>query len=170
MDFSAATSHAKLLAADLLDLTVHTTTPPSFSRGNYPITHVEVLGIVVAHKPKPNHLLFLLDDGTGIIPCIMWLSPRHIIGSASSDPTAEIERQEEEMRRRLTDPTEEINREMAESVKHSELVRVRGKVSVYKGEIQITVRDVVVENDPNMETLHWLDCIRLARDVYDLRN
>ncbi|KAL0551095.1 hypothetical protein IC582_010177 [Cucumis melo] len=48
------------------------------------------------------------------------------------------------------------------------VVRVRGKLSSYRGMVQITVSDVVVEDDPNAEILHWLDSMRLAMKCYDL--
>nr|CAD1838429.1 unnamed protein product [Ananas comosus var. bracteatus] len=58
--------------------------------------------------------------------------------------------------------------ECVDAVRLGALVRVRGRVGVYRGAVQITVADVVVEKDPNSEVLHWLDCIRLARDYYDV--
>lgn len=42
------------------------------------------------------------------------------------------------------------------------VVRVRGQVCMYRDEIQIKVRDVMEERDPNAQTLHWVDCVRLA--------
>ncbi|XP_042448025.1 CST complex subunit STN1-like [Zingiber officinale] len=48
------------------------------------------------------------------------------------------------------------------------LVRVRGMITLGVGVgLQLTVRDVLVERDPNMETLYWMDCIRLAESCYD---
>nr|CAD1839024.1 unnamed protein product [Ananas comosus var. bracteatus] len=58
--------------------------------------------------------------------------------------------------------------ECVDAVRLGALVRVRGCVGVYRGAVQITIADVVVEKDPNSEVLHWLDCIRLARDYYDV--
>nr|CAD1829931.1 unnamed protein product [Ananas comosus var. bracteatus] len=58
--------------------------------------------------------------------------------------------------------------ECVDAVRLGALVRVRGRVGVYRGAVQITVADEVVEKDPNSEVLHWLDCIRLARDYYDV--
>lgn len=46
--------------------------------------------------------------------------------------------------------------------------RVRGRVSGFRGSVQVTVDDVVEERDPNYETLHLLDCINLARKRYDV--
>ncbi|KAG6468148.1 hypothetical protein ZIOFF_072717 [Zingiber officinale] len=45
----------------------------------------------------------------------------------------------------------------AVAVELEKLVRLRGMITLYRGSIQLKV-----ENDPNMETLHSLDCIRLG--------
>ncbi|XP_042437303.1 CST complex subunit STN1-like [Zingiber officinale] len=63
--------------------------------------------------------------------------------------------------------TAEIARMEAAAVKLGKLVRVRGRITLYRGSIQLKVRDVLVENDSNIEILHSLDCIRLAKEVYD---
>lgn len=46
--------------------------------------------------------------------------------------------------------------------------QVRGKIATYHAAIQITVRDVVLEKDLNSEVLHWLKCIGLVKERYDL--
>ncbi|KAJ4733106.1 OB-fold nucleic acid binding domain containing protein, partial [Rhynchospora pubera] len=97
---------------------------------------------------KPRFLKFLLDDGTGCVPCILWLNPR----LPPSDH----------------DPTPEILRLQARRVRLGEQLRVRGRITVYRGMLQITVGDVLVEKDPNMETFHRLDCLRIAKRCYGL--
>ncbi|OEL36351.1 hypothetical protein BAE44_0002632 [Dichanthelium oligosanthes] len=57
---------------------------------------------------------------------------------------------------------------MSEEVRLGTLLRVRGKIVMYRGAIQIAVRDVVLEKDPNAEVVHWLECVRLAKECYDL--
>ncbi|KAI7991631.1 CST complex subunit STN1 [Camellia lanceoleosa] len=47
------------------------------------------------------------------------------------------------------------------------VARVRGKITAYRGSVQITVSDIVVERDPNVEILHWL-IVLLARKCYDV--
>jgi len=56
----------------------------------------------------------------------------------------------------------------AEVVKVGNVARVRGRVTEYKGGVQITVMDVVSERDPNVEVLHWVECVNLARNCYNL--
>lgn len=63
----------------------------------------------------------------------------------------------------------EAAEQQAEAVRLGELVRVRGRVGVYRGAVQITVGDVVVERDANVEVLHWLECVKLARLCYDAK-
>lgn len=36
--------------------------------------------------------------------------------------------------------------------------------------MQITVTDVVGERDLNVEVLHWVECVNLARNCYNLLN
>ena len=56
----------------------------------------------------------------------------------------------------------------AAAVRVGVVARVRGRIGWYKGKVQITVSDVVVERDPNAELLHWLDCMNLARKCYNV--
>jgi CST complex subunit STN1 len=139
--------HAKLLAAELQSLTIYPSIPPSFSRrlSRSSISRAEVLGIVVFLDSAPKFLKFLLDDGTGCVPCILWLNPLQ----APSDE----------------DPTLEIVRHHARMVRMGEQLRVRGRITLYRGELQITVKDLLVERDPNTETLHRLECVRIAQHL-----
>jgi len=56
----------------------------------------------------------------------------------------------------------------ASEIKIGLVARVRGRIAGYRGAVQVTVSDVVVERDPNVEAFHWLDCIRLARNCYNV--
>ncbi|XP_072998053.1 CST complex subunit STN1 [Typha latifolia] len=147
--------HFKLLACDLLSLVNHRTTPPTFSRNSTPVSCVETLGVVVSRQRREQFLKFLVDDGSGCVPCVLWLN-HYSLG-----------------RKRWREPSDldikaGMALEQAEMVRLGEVVRVRGRVGVYREEMQVTVRDVVVERDPNAEVLFWLECIRLARECYDL--
>lgn len=53
-------------------------------------------------------------------------------------------------------------------VKVGVVARVRGRIGSYKGAVQITVSDVVLERDPNAEVFHWLECMNLARKCYNV--
>ncbi|KAJ1297000.1 hypothetical protein BS78_01G345000 [Paspalum vaginatum] len=147
--------HIKILAADLLSLSVQHTSPPSFLRCGRTVARAEIVGIVVSHDRREKFLRFLVDDGTGCVPCVLWLNHQYLNTSTSSGASD-------------FDPTAEMALKMEEEVRLGTLLRVRGKIVVYRGAIQISVRDVVLEKDPNMEVLHWLQCVRLAKECYDL--
>ncbi|GFZ19715.1 protein kinase superfamily protein [Actinidia rufa] len=50
------------------------------------------------------------------------------------------------------------------------VARVRGRITAFRGSVQITVSDIIVERDPNVEMLHWQDCIQLGRKCYGALN
>ena len=47
-----------------------------------------------------------------------------------------------------------------------QLVSVYGRVSEYREERQVKVNVICIEEDPNIEPLHWLEVIQLKRTVY----
>lgn len=145
--------HVKLLAVDLLSLTVQSYGPLTFTHKNRPIARAENLGVVVSRERKDKFLKFLVDDGTGCIPCILWLN-HHSFAQRSHPIDLELKAR--------------MALDYAEKIQLGLLVRVRGRITVFMGVIQITVADVVFERDPNMELLHWLDCIRMSRRYPDV--
>ncbi|GAB2227360.1 hypothetical protein Droror1_Dr00009179 [Drosera rotundifolia] len=156
---SLQNTHVKLLPFDLLSLTQTripaSSDPITFTRNGVPITRVETLGLVVSRDLKPDKFLkFFLDDGTGMTPCILWLN--HTTSQYFS-------------RRCLSDVRliARMATMLSNRVQLGVTVRVRGKVASFRGAIQVTVEDVVVERDPYAEILHWVDCVRLATKCYD---
>ncbi|XP_050238534.1 CST complex subunit STN1 [Mercurialis annua] len=161
MDQKYQNTHVKLLAADLLSLKqirnfFSSSDPISFSHTNKSFSRTEILGTVTSREHKPNRFLkFTIDDGTGCVTCILWLnqltSPYF---SRRSTPSVRL--------------IAEMATHFASIVKIGLVARVRGRITSYRGVIQITVADVVIERDPNTEILHWLQCIKLARNCYDV--
>ncbi|RDX97282.1 CST complex subunit STN1, partial [Mucuna pruriens] len=145
-------THVKLLAFDLLSLNQSRfpDTTTSFSRRGIPIARVETVGTVTLRDLKHEKFLrFAVDDGTGCVPCVLWLN------DGASPSVA---------RRRRHD----LATGFAALVKVGVVARVRGRLSRYKGAVQVTVSDVVLERDPNAEIFHRLDCILLARNCYNV--
>lgn len=152
-------THVKLLAFNLLSLTpsFSPVQPQTFHLKGIPISRIETVGTVTVRDFKPNRFLrFAIDDGTGCIPCILWLN--HL-----SSPHLARRRNPNDLRL-LADAASRS----AALVKIGVAARVRGRISSFKGSVQITVSDVVLERDPNAEVLHWLDCVNLARNCYNL--
>lgn len=147
--------HVKPQAADLLSLTAQHTSPPSFVRCGHTVARAELVGVVVLRDRREKFLRFLVDDGTGCVPCVLWLNHLYINVNSSSGTLD-------------SDPTAEMSLKMSEVVRLGTLLRVRGRIVMYRGAIQIAVRDVVLEKDPNVEVLHWLQCVHMAKECYDL--
>ncbi|XP_057964411.1 CST complex subunit STN1 [Malania oleifera] len=158
--------HVKLLAFDLLSLTPHpspssstssSSDPTSFSRKGRAISRVEAVGTVASRELKPDKFLkFTIDDGTGCIPCVLWLNQlKSPYFSRRNPPDVRL--------------IAEIAAHFSAQIHLGGVVRVRGRITAFRGALQITVSDVVVEKDPNIEILHWLDCIKLAHKCYDVR-
>ncbi|KAH0730841.1 CST complex subunit STN1 [Solanum tuberosum] len=148
-------THVKLLAFDFLTLKPIPHESTIFFRKGRRLSRAETVGIVVSRDFKPNRFIkFDIDDGTGCIPCILWLnheSSHHFSRRCPSNV-------------RLI---AQMAADFASQIQLGVIGRVRGKISRYRGNLQITVSDVVIERDPNSQILHWLDCLRLARNCYD---
>jgi CST complex subunit STN1 len=149
--------HIKILAADLLSLSVQPTSPPSFLRCGRTVAQAEIVGVVVSCDRREKLLRFLVDDGTGCVLCVLWLNHQYLNASTSSGVSD-------------SDLTVEMALKMSEEVRLGALLRVRGRIVMYRGAIQIAVRDVVMVKDPNVEVLHWLQCVRMAKECYDLHH
>ncbi|XP_058197333.1 CST complex subunit STN1 [Rhododendron vialii] len=151
-------THVKLLAIDFLSLTPTPSNPLTFTLSStlLLLTRAETLGVVTTRELKPDRFLkFSVDDGTGIIPCILWLN--HLTSPYFS-------RRSPSDVRLIADAAAQF----ASRVQLGAVLRVRGRITGYRGSVQITVSDVVAERDPNAEVLHWLQCIKLARKCYHL--
>ena len=136
-------AHVKLLAQDFLNLSVGL---PFTTISGRKIVRSEAVGVVVSRERRRNLLRFLIDDGTGCIPCVLWLN--HCRPLFPSPDAALLASAAEGHAARAQLGT---------------IVRVRGRVSAFRGAVELTVGDVVAERDPNVEVLHWLQCLRLAR-------
>ncbi|KAE8663995.1 FKBP-type peptidyl-prolyl cis-trans isomerase family protein isoform 1 [Hibiscus syriacus] len=146
--------HVRLLGFSLRSITPSPGCSSVFKLNGKPISRVEVLGVVTSRDCKPNKFLrFTLDDATETITCILWLN--HLSSHFFFD------RQPGTLR-----VIADLAKRFADDLQIGEVARVRGNVGSYRGDLQVTVSDVVIESDPNAETLHWLDCISLARLCY----
>ncbi|XP_038887266.1 CST complex subunit STN1 isoform X2 [Benincasa hispida] len=143
-------THIKLLGFDINSLNQKSSSSSSsdavsFSRNGYAVSCSEIVGVVVSHDLKPNRFLkFSVDDGTACVGCILWLN--HLTSpyfASRHQPDVRI--------------MGNVATHFAAQIRVGIVARVRGKLSSYRGVVQITVSDVVVEEDPNAEILHWLD-------------
>ncbi|CAH1444198.1 unnamed protein product [Lactuca virosa] len=111
----------KAAGFDFLSLTPSSSQPNAvFRRGTLLLSRAETLGVVTSREHKPDIFLrFTIDDGTGCIPCVLWLnqltSPYH---SRRSPPDVRL--------------IAESARNFATLIQIGVSARVRGKVTIYR--------------------------------------
>ncbi|XP_057801013.1 CST complex subunit STN1 [Salvia miltiorrhiza] len=148
-------THVKLLAFDFVSLTPNRADSSTFLRKGLRLSRAETIGVVVTRDLKPGKFLrFSIDDGTGCIPCVLWLNQLTSPYFSRRSPSA-------------VRSIAQTALKFASDIQLGVVARVRGRITGFRGALQITVADVALETDPNAQVLHWLDCVRLARRCYD---
>ncbi|GLJ34977.1 hypothetical protein SUGI_0703960 [Cryptomeria japonica] len=108
-----------------------------------------MMGVVASRERKDKFLKFQVDDGTVCVLCILWLN--HLTARYYS---------------RVQKPQLQciavMTLEQAEEVQLSRLVKLQGRVTSYNRQLQLTVKFLLDEIDPNAEIHHWMDCICLV--------
>eukprot|EP00850_Spirogloea_muscicola_P013849 SM000096S24878 [mRNA] locus=s96:217005:217910:- [translate_table: standard] len=82
---------------------------------------------------------FAVDDGSGCAPVVLWLQ-------FSVEPT----------------PLGTVTAELAAQVAVGRIVRAQGRVTCYRGQLQLTASSLQAEAEDSVEVHHWLDCMRAA--------
>jgi len=65
-------THVKMCAASFHKLGPYKKYPEAYDFYGHPITKVEIMGVVVTKRLVRSKTLFVVDDGTGLINCILW--------------------------------------------------------------------------------------------------
>eukprot|EP01137_Pigoraptor_chileana_P032218 Opistho-2@21255 len=131
--------HAQLFIRDVLGLEEATDVKDAFFYGTHPITRVEICGIVVRVDEYNERISFVVDDGTGTLPCIVWASAA-ATGAAQQPSRCAL----------------------------GDCVTMRGRLGTFREHRQLTVHAIRIERDPNAEALHWLSVLSLKRSTYDV--
>lgn len=107
-----------------------------------PTSTVEIAGVVTSIHSRTEKVLYSVDDGTGVIPCLLW--------------------------RKRDLSTKEYCQEDSGSygILLGQFVVVQGWVGSYRNVRQINSQSILVNEDPNAESLFWLRTIQLDQDVY----
>ncbi|KAJ1912329.1 hypothetical protein H4219_005643 [Mycoemilia scoparia] len=145
---------AKLFVADILkSRPAHL--PEVYFVGEYKVVRqVEIVGVVVGVTNSAKFNSFLVDDGTGVIPCIQW-HPRNFGDSSEKTAGAALPG--------YYGGNPESN---APAISLGSLVCVVGKMSEFRNQLQIKAKSVVnVDNDPNFETLAWLERMAIRKSI-----
>ncbi|KAG4986173.1 CST complex subunit STN1 [Glycine max] len=114
-----------------------------------PISFMEIVGSIMLWNLKHDQFLcFAVDDGTN---CILLLS----LNDANSSSVACRHHHDHAMR-------------FASLVKLDIVAIVKGMLSCFRGAVQVTMSNVVVERNPNAEIFHCLNCILLTHNCYNV--
>ncbi|CAN6968133.1 unnamed protein product [Brassica oleracea var. botrytis] len=172
MDPSQQNTHAKLMTRDIHRLRPSPTEANCFSLGaiswvsrldvgyglsTVSVQTVETVGTIVSRDMAEKFLKFSIDDGIGCVTCIMWLNQLTSSYFSRFDSSTILLHSR-------------IARRQARDIRIGAVARVRGRVGLYRGVMQITATNVVIERDPNAEILHWLECVRLGRSCYRIQS
>jgi hypothetical protein len=94
--------------------------------GGRAISRVRLLGDVIALKVREKFIDFTVDDGTGLLPCVLWQEDLACMGSA------------------------------AQSLQLGRLMHVGGYIRRYLGRLQLNVWFLALESDADAMSHFWL--------------
>mmetsp|Transcript_653 Transcript_653/g.948 ORF Transcript_653/g.948 Transcript_653/m.948 type:complete len:168 (+) Transcript_653:102-605(+) len=123
----------------------------SFFFCSRPLTRVKVVAVVTSLRVKNNRVEYILDDGSGSIPCTKWTdgfqknAPEYAINSVQ---------------------TLKNHCSWDRTVALGDLVAIHASLRRYQGEVELVADHLRVVEDPNEEPLHWLQCIELVQKEY----
>ncbi|KAI8896133.1 hypothetical protein BC833DRAFT_117329 [Globomyces pollinis-pini] len=101
----------------------------------HPIQMVNLTGIAVSLSINSANFSIQLDDGTGIIDCVLWYTDQMKV---------------------LQNPCD---------IKLGDLVSLNGRLSYFRDLKQVVINSYAVESDPNLELLHWAQAMHLKRFI-----
>ena len=146
------------------------------------IRKCELCGVIVEFTTRKDSKIFLtLDDGTGVIECVIW-APSTMTSKATSDvddhSSLAVNEEEENynMNQVERDPFGRIVADDGVLLLHGKLrlgetVFVQGRVSLYNGEKQIVVNSMQMicekeglARERDLESLFWLDVVEQRMD------
>lgn len=95
------------------------------------ISRVRLLGDVIALKVREKYIDFTVDDGTGLLQCVLWQEDLARIGSGLA----------------------------AQSLQLGRLMHVGGPIRRYLGRMQLNVWFLALESDADAMSLFWLQVL-----------
>ena len=120
-----------------------------------PVNNVEIVGVVIYHKRFMKLLKFTIDDGTGVINCLVFLNQENENVNdaiANSSKLGKMVKIRGKLRRM---PTEYIHRDIFASVDESKVYR------------EIIVENIFEVSNPNEELFIWTEILKLNQLDYN---
>ncbi|KAF9163321.1 CST complex subunit STN1 [Actinomortierella ambigua] len=107
----------------------------------HPVWTVEVMGMVQSVTRSHTNILYIVDDGTGAVPCIQWIPHQHQMAMDLSTVGITMHRR-------------------------GDVLRIRGTVGEFRGSRQIKTTQIDVIRDPDEESLFRLVVLDLEQSAY----
>ncbi|KAI9595876.1 hypothetical protein BDF19DRAFT_495866 [Syncephalis fuscata] len=142
--------NVKLLCKQVHELTTGPTNGIYILNKTHLIQKVSLVGVVTAVELRRGMHLYTVDDGTDCVVTVYWLNKYKINVDDNNTTTAVDQASHKKI--------------ILPSV--GDLVLVSGRLTEFNDERQIDIGDLAVTNDPNAESLHWLEVLQLERDIY----
>ena len=127
-------SSVKLFVHHLLSLPSYPGLAESSRMGSRAVSNVEIMGVIVGMTQRHAHVVYLVDDGSGVIPCLCWFPAP---GSSSSAAAAAAAAPS--LYRHAPAVASGFSSSPFALLAHGTVVRVRGRATTYLGQRQITV-------------------------------
>ena len=138
-------ANAKVFARTLLDAQPYSNFEKSVQLFGHPLRTVQLMGAVVRLHANHQRTLFLLDDGSALMPCIWWQDAfERKYGAGRS--------------------FEQGGGDTANPFELGDYISVCGQVKWYQEEMQLRVETAWAERDPNAEALWHAEVVHLTRD------
>jgi len=126
----------KLFVSQIKQIQPYSDLKDSYHFLGHPIKHVEIVGYLVHHRPRRKLFSYTVDDGSGLISCQLWCNPH-------------------------TD-----NWHSGQTFKIGDLLRIRGRLTSYRNQIEIQIDTIIRETEEDSQLLHWLEIIHLTSSYY----
>ncbi|XP_041456961.1 CST complex subunit STN1-like isoform X2 [Lytechinus variegatus] len=162
-------SYVRLYISDITEMEPYSTGPSdAFAYKNHPIYRVDVMGIVVSIAEKERFFNYAVDDGTGVIQCCCW-KPKRDERSHNIHQTS-IGDAEGELAASLFKRMEDSTQEVLTSYELGDLIHVRGRLKLFRGNIEVSASYFRKIQDPSYQTeMKRMEEIPiLYQSVYDL--
>ncbi|XP_071509196.1 CST complex subunit STN1-like [Diadema antillarum] len=162
-------SYARLYIDDILHMNAYATGPAdAYAYKNHPIYRVDIMGLVVSVAEREKFFHYAVDDGTGVIQTTCWKPKRDAVtremphpvtpGDAASELVASLQT------RRM-----EADEEMVTPFELGDLIHVRGRIKIFRGNIEVSASFFRRIKDPTfqMEMKRMEELPILYQSVYD---
>uniref|UniRef100_UPI00398F888D CST complex subunit STN1 isoform X2 n=1 Tax=Pristiophorus japonicus TaxID=55135 RepID=UPI00398F888D len=153
---------AKLYIKDILQLDNSQHVPGVFFYKTHPISKVDILGTIVQKREREKLFSFGVDDGTGVISCVLWKKRRPMEGPKPASPTIGLNLQEQLSRITMLE-------QHTSQLELGDTVQVRGWLRDYRDQREISCTSLSKVADPvfTAQISRMLQLPHLYRTFYD---